>query len=148
MNGHVRDNENYLNDLRVKYATPVTTSVGPTSGTTPLDVITAPAFTPINSSRLLRVWFHCRGFSGGTAGEQYALKIQESTTVLAEYVVVITTATITNTGADFYAQIASPSAAAHTYKVTITRTSGAGTVSVAATATGPINLTVEDIGAA
>lgn len=128
-------------------ATPITTSVGPTSGTAELDVITAPAVTPATSSRRLRIRFHARGTSGGTGGEQYLLRIKEGSTTLQEYVYIFTTGSVTNTGIDFEAIVDSPTAAAHTYKVTIARTSGAGTLSVSATATGPITLTVEDCGA-
>lgn len=128
-------------------ATPLTTSVGPTSGTTELDVITAPAITPSSSTRRIRIWFHCRGFSGGTAGEQFVVRIKEGATTLQEQVIIITTASLTNTGTDCHAIVDAPSVASHTYKATIQRTSGTGTVSVAATAGGPITLTVEDCGA-
>lgn len=127
-------------------ATPLTSNVGPTSGTTELDVITAPAVTPATASRRLRIRFHCRGISGGTAGEQFVFRLKEGGTTLDEHVYTFAVVTITNTGVDFSTVVSSPTLAAHTYKVTIQRTSGAGVATVNATATGPITLTVEDVG--
>lgn len=127
-------------------ATPITTTVGPTSGTAELDVITAPAVTPSSATRRLRIFFHARGLSGGTAGEQFLLRIKEGSTTLQEYVAIFGTASLTNNGIDFHAIVDAPTVAAHTYKVTIARTSGAGVINVSATSTGPITLTVEDVG--
>jgi hypothetical protein len=126
--------------------TRTTSSVGPTSGTTELDVITAPAVTPSAANRRIRIRAQARGLSGGTVSDQFVVRIKEGATELADDVLVFTTGSITNPGFDIEAIVDSPTAAAHTYKVTITRTAGTGTVSVAATATSPILITVEDAG--
>lgn len=52
-------------------------------------------------------------------------------------------------GCDFEAIVDSPTAASHTYKVTIVRVSGTGTATVLAASSpnSPMHITVEDIGA-
>lgn len=147
MNAHVRDNLNYLNDTRVKYATQTTASSS-TSGTTILDVLSAPAFTPISSSRLLKITAHWRSITVTTDPGTYTLMIREGSTLLnGENHKVESTGT-GQQGGTMSHLVVSPSGASHTYKFSIQRASGTGTAVVDADATYPIFICVEDIGAA
>lgn len=146
-NAHIRDNLNYLNDLRVKYATQTTASSS-TSGTTILDVLSAPSFTPISSSRLIKITVHWRSLTPTTDPGTWTLMIREGSTLLqAENHKAESTGTGQQGGTMSHI-IASPSAAAHTYKFSIQRAAGTGTAVVDADATYPIFICVEDIGAA
>jgi len=147
MNTHVRDNLNYLDDSRVKYQTG-TSDVGPTSGTTILDVITAPAFTPISSSRLLRVMFHYRSITGTVSGDVFEMMVREGSTQLNSNNEKIQSTGTGQNGGVVEALVASPSAAAHTYNGSIQRASGTGTGTVNGSSTFAILITVEDIAAA
>jgi hypothetical protein len=138
-----------VNDLPqgvVGWATPVTASVGPTSGTTELDVITAPAVVLAAADRRLRLRFHCRGLSCTNVGDIFTLRIKEGATTLTDAAYLPSNTGVASIASDFEAFVSSATAASHTYKVTIVRASGAGTASVSATATAPITFTVEDVG--
>jgi len=132
----------------VGWAAPVTASVGPTSGGTELDVITAAAVTPAQTGRRWRLRFHCRGIQDTVTGDLFFLRIKEGSTVLNETHFVTYTSPATINGVDFEAIVDSPSTASHTYKVTIQRSTGTGTATVSATSTAPILFYVEDAGAA
>lgn len=131
----------------ISYATPLTASVGPTSGTTPLDIITAPAVTIARTGRRIRITFHCRGNSGTVAGDTFLISIREGGTILQDAVFCPPGTTLTGIANHVIAYV-SPTAASHTYKATITRNSGTGTATVQASADSPITLTVEDVGEA
>jgi hypothetical protein len=147
MDTHVRDNLNYLNDLRVKYAQSTSDSSS-TSSTTILDVLSAPSFTPISSSRLLKITGHWRGLNVATDPGIYGVHIREgSTTLNSENKKVESTGT-GQQGGTIVCYVASPSAAAHTYKLSLQRLSGTGTAVMEGAATYPIQIIVEDIGAA
>ena len=125
----------------------VTSNVGPTSSTTELDVVTAAAVTPLQSNRRYRLRFHCRGATATVVNDTFVFRIKEGATVLNDLNWVPFATAITHVP-DFEAIVDSPTAASHTYKVTITRATGTGTATVGATATAPITLTVEDAGQA
>ncbi len=101
------------------------------------------------SDRRIRLRFHCRGIVSSVGGstDVFTVRIKEGATVLNEsnYLGVVTTAAATG-GCDFEHILSSPTAASHTYKVTIQRAIGSGTASVSATATAPLTFTVEDVG--
>lgn len=130
----------------VGFATPVTSSVGPTSGTTELDVITAPAVVPVGANRRLRLSFHARGLSCTVATDIFLLQIKEGATVLNQAHYNPANTGVASGASDFSAWVSSPTTASHTYKVTIVRATGTGTASVSATATAPITFAVEDVG--
>jgi hypothetical protein len=138
-----------VNDLPqgiIGYATPITASVGPTSGTTELDVITAPAVVLAASDRRLRLRFDCRGLSCTNVGDTFVLRIKEGSTTLKDASYLPSNTGVASIGSDFEAIVSSPTAASHTYKVTIVRAGGTGTASVSATATAAITFYVEDCG--
>ena len=148
MNAHIRDQLNYLNDSRVKYAQ-TTSNVGPTSGTTELDIITAPAFTPISATRLIKVSLHLRSLTSATVGDQFTIRIKEGATTFAEALININNSgTSGGDGKAYFALVPNATAASHTYKATIQRATGTGTATVSASATGPLSICVEDAGAA
>lgn len=146
MDTHIKDNLNYLNDLRVKYAQ-VTADVTGIAGTE-TDIITAPAFTPISSSRLLRISFRCRSTIAGTSTGVFTFRLKEGSTTLNE---INNRLGSTSTSGEFvttWTYVASPSAASHTYKATAQRATGTGTMDIQASSTAPMQIIVEDIGAA
>ena len=132
----------------IAHATPITSSVGPTSGTTELDVITAPAVTLLAGNRRLRITFTCRGMTPTVSSDTFIVRIKEGATILQEaHVVTFGTGTGAHGGAGtFEAVVSSPTAAAHTYKATVQRVGGTGTLTLTATATAPITLEVADAG--
>jgi hypothetical protein len=146
MNTHVRDNLVYLNDSRIKYGQ--ITANGPTVTTTETDVITAPAFTPISATRLIRVSIHVRGINGSVANDAFSYKIKEGATQLNEETVWSLSSGTGSPGFDMEHYIPNPSAAAHTYKMTGVRSTGTGNQVVQAAATYPCQIIVEDVGAA
>lgn len=126
-----------------------TSDVGPTSGTTELDIITAPAVTPAGTNRRIKVSFHCRGLTGTVAGDIFILRIKEGPTVYQEshYNVPGTSgSSATAIASDFSVIIDSPPASSHTYRVSIQRLAGTGTAICTGSATGPLHLQVEDVG--
>lgn len=118
-----------------------------TSGTTELDVLTASAVTITQANRRLRLRFHARALNGSVTGDTFILRIKEGSTILVETVFTAPGTSDTAIGSDFEAIVDSPTAASHTYKVTIQRFNGTGVGIVRATANGPMKLTVEDVGA-
>src|SRR5262249_18812829 len=121
-----------------------TAAVGPTSGTTELDVIVASAVTIAGTTRRLRISFHCLGINNTVNTDTFRLRIKEGATELngAQFLANNSTDVW---GAGLQAIVDSPSAASHTYKVTIQRQVGTGTATVDASSTDPITLTVEDV---
>jgi len=131
----------------VAKATDITSNVGPTSGTTPLDVITAPAFTPPDTNRRYMLVFHCRSIDTSVTGDQFVVEFKEGATILnGESYWSVGTGAGDKSGMTFIAYVDGPTAASHTYKVTITRTAGTGTATVDAGGTFPIQLAVHYVG--
>lgn len=124
----------------------LTTSVGPTSAATEMDIITAPSFQPSAGNRKIRITLNARGVSNTVANEVYILKIKEGATILAESHSINPTTSVDGGVFPVIAYVDSPSQTGHVYKATIQRTSGTGTATVSATTTGPITLVVEDCG--
>lgn len=123
-----------------------TSNVGPTSGTTELDIITASAVTIASASRRLKITLQVRGYSATNAGDIFQISIKEGATTLGETIYTPPGTSVTGIGTHLTAIVSSPTAASHTYKATIVRISGSGTATASGTATGPILLIVEDIG--
>lgn len=146
MNQHVRDNLNYLNDLRVEYAQ-ITADTSAFS-TTETTIVTAPAFTPISASRLLVVMVHVRGTFHSDATNIFEFRIKEGATKLQEITERSESASTGSEGFTMIKYIASPTAAAHTYHLAGQRVLGGGTCIVQANATYPTQIIVQDIGAA
>lgn len=125
-----------------------TSNASATSSTTELDVLTASSVTINATNRRLRLTWHCRAITCTVAGTDiYTMRIKEGATVLGEsnYLAVVTGAAATG-GCDFSVTVDSPTAAAHTYKVSIQRAVGSGAATIQGSATGPMTLTVEDAG--
>lgn len=125
-----------------------TSAIGPTSSTTELDIVTAAAVTLLTADRQIRLRFHARGISVSVADGIHIVRIKEGATVLNEAHYNPAGTGVASIAADFEAIVSSPTAASHTYKATIQRSSGTGNATVSATATAPITLTVEDVGQA
>jgi hypothetical protein len=135
-----------VNDLSqgVLNFTTSSADIGPTSGTTELDVITAGAVTVAASTRRIKVTFSCQSYTGMTNGDVFLLRIKEGATVLQVFTVVASSAAVTYPGGT-YSTLINPTAASHTYKVTIQRSAGTGVVTIVGA--GPLQLIVEDCGA-
>ncbi len=124
----------------------LTAAVGPTSGTTELDVITAPAVTIAGTNRRIRIRFHSSQIAATVASDGYVTRIKEGATELAQGNFSAPGTGAQSIGVDIEAIVDSPTAGSHTYKATVQRLSGTGTATIGATATAPITFTVEDVG--
>jgi len=147
MNAHIRDNLNFLNDLRVEYAQLATNFGGITSaGST---VLTAPSFTPINGSRLLKITGRWRSFSSTVADDIFAVAIHEvGVGRLNEVNIRASGTNVGAVGGTIMHLVASPTITAHTYALTADRQAGSGTGTMQGAAAYPIQLIIEDVGAA
>ena len=117
-----------------------------TSGTTTLDLVTASAVTIAATGRRLRITGTWRSITGTVSGDVFSFRIQEGATVLDEQNQQIEVASVGHNGGVIQADVASPTAASHTYKLTVTRVLGTGTASVAGAATYKMKILVEDVG--
>jgi hypothetical protein len=117
-----------------------------TSAATELDILTAPAVTIAGAGRRLRIRFHARALGASVAGDTFILRIKEGATILSESVYTAPGTGDNAVGSDFEAYVDSPTAASHTYKLTAQRFNGTGTLTVRASANGPMKLAVEDVG--
>lgn len=145
MNAHIRDNINYLNDDRVQYAQRSSDFGGITTAQT--IVLSAPAFTPINASRLIRITARWRSASSTVNDDIFAFRIMEFGVGQKNEANVKISAT-GHGGGTLTTYIASPSASSHTYNLSCDRQLGSGTMTVQGASTYPIQIWVEDIGAA
>ena len=145
----IKDNLDYLKtqDDVVKYAQ-ATANSSSTSGTTILDVLTAPAFTPVSATRLIKITVHWRSITVATDPGIYLVMIREGSTTLNEENHKVETTGTGQQGGTMVHYIANPTAAAHTYKLSIQRATGTGTAIVQADPTYPMQILVEDAGAA
>lgn len=137
-----------VNDLPqgVLAKTTTTSNVGPTSGTTELDIITLPAITLNASDRRLLLKFYCRGYSTTGAGDLYTVRLKEGATTLTDAAYLPSATGVASIGAYLEVYIDSAATGSHTYKATIVRSIGAGTATVGGTATAPITISVMDVG--
>jgi hypothetical protein len=135
-----------LNQGIIAFATPITSNVGPTSSTTELDVITAPAAVIAQTGRRIRITFYFRSFSGTVLNDTFSFRIKEGATTLSELSQQNNAVSVGQNGCTVIAYVDSPTAASHTYKATIVRSTGTGTATIQAAATFPITLAVEDVG--
>ena len=147
MNAHLRDNLNYLNDS-LSVNAQRTTDSSSTSSSTVLDVLSAPAFTPISASRLIKITGQWRSMTVTTDPGIYTVYIREGSTSLNQQNHELSAPAVGLSGGSIVTYVASPSAAAHTYKLSMQRASGTGTAVMNAAATYPIQIIVQDIGAA
>lgn len=125
-----------------------TSGVGPTSGTTILDILSAPVVTIAATNRLIKVTIQWRSLNVATDAGIYTVMIREGSTKLNEQAHKVETTGTGQQGGTLTHYIASPSAASHTYKMSIQRATGTGTVTVEADPTYPIQILVEDAGTA
>jgi hypothetical protein len=123
-----------------------TSDVGPTSGTTTLDIATASAVTIAATNRRLRITGTWRGITGTSATDVYSFRLQEGSTVLTEQNQSMEVTSQGHNGGSIIAYVDSPSVASHTYKMTFTRVNGTGTGTVNGASTYPIRVVVEDVG--
>jgi hypothetical protein len=144
----VKNNLTYLKDKQdtVKYGQRTTNTSAFSSSET--DIVTAAAFTPVDSSRLLRVSVVVRGLQFSVATDIFVFRIKEGSTQLQERTVRSESGGTGTDGFDFWVYIPNPTAASHTYKLTGGRVDGTGTCVIQADATYPCQILVEDCGAA
>jgi hypothetical protein len=118
----------------------VTANQGSIGTATDLTSLTSGAITFV-ANRQVRISGYIAAL-GAAGGGLARLDIKESATILASDQEIMQTS---NTGLRAVA-IISPSAGAHTYKLTFGRTSGADTLTMVASSTAPAFILVEDIG--
>ena len=147
MNAHLRDNLINLSDGRVVYAQK-TTDTG-AIGATQTIILSAPAFTPINASRLIQVTARWQGLDCSVVDDIFAFRIMDfGIGQKNEIAVRNQSATFPHAGGDVMTIIASPSAVAHTYNLSGDRIQGSGNMVVLASSINPIQIWVQDIGSA
>jgi hypothetical protein len=108
------------------------------------DLITAPAVT-VGTGRRIRVSAFASSFFGTVGNDVFGFEIWEGATRLALAVSVIIPTALYGAGCSC-SVILLPSAAAHTYKVSMIRIAGTGTAFCYAGVTNPAYILVEDIG--
>lgn len=138
---HVADH-NWLHSLGVLgYAQVVATQSGLAAE---VDVTGLSVAVTVGSTRRIKVTASVS--ISGAVGNGIAISIQEGATKLQDATVTLAASSLQDTLTAY--AILSPSAGAHTYKVTARRFSGAATFNVFAAATTPAFILVEDIGSA
>ncbi len=118
----------------------VVATVGPTSGTTELDIVTAPAITA-DGSTPVKISVAWNSVTASAAGDVYEIHIKEGATQLQNTRIKLQATSAEAGGSTFV--VVTPSAGSHTYKATIVRVNGTGTAQMAAGATQPITIAVE-----
>ena len=140
---------NYLNDSRAVYAQKTTSTSGIVGSG--FVVITAPAITPISSSRIILVKAHWRGIFSTVGGDSFLMAIGETGGGVDRYneTVFHTPASGTSYGPGTVSHLViSPSVESHAYNLVGQRTGGSGSGTVQASTTFPTQIIVQDIGAA
>lgn len=99
----------------------------------------------VNSNRKIRVSFNVSRVSSTVTGDAWKFHIREGSTTLATSQSDIAGATIASGGGAMF-WTGNPSSGSHTYKMSLERTAGTGTITMAASATEPAQLLIEDIG--
>jgi hypothetical protein len=99
------------------------------------------------ASRQVRLRIQFRGALGTVAGDVFAVRIVEGTTVLQEALCYIATSA-QGVGVPVVEVIIEPTAAEHTYFVTAKRLFGTGSATFYGSATYPAQLVIEDVGPA
>lgn len=147
LNSHLRNNLNYLNDSRIAYAQQ-TTATG-SIGATQTIILSAPAFTPISGSRIIRITARWRSWTCTVLDDIFAFRIMEfGVGQKNERLQRNQSATFEHDGGEITALVPSPSASSHTYNLSADRVTGTGTMIIQAASTYPIQIWVEDVGAA
>jgi len=128
--------------------TSTTSNLGPLLAGTETTLLTLSAITPAQTSRRLRLVFHCRGVSGDNVADVFLIRFKEGATTLNETHFVTRVASTVTQGLDFSHYIDSPTVASHTYSVAAFKSSGTGNITLSGTSTAPTFLYVEDVGQA
>lgn len=142
-----RDNLTFLKS-GVALVSSVTSSQGPTSGTTELVVATSPAFTA-DGSTLVAIDFTWYNINESVAGDFFQVKLYEGTTPgagtqLAQWIHNGAPSS-TVIGGGLVRAVVTPSAGTHTYTARIVRSSGSGTATLSASSTAPAILMVTQV---
>lgn len=112
--------------------------------TTEVDLTGLSAAVTVGTSRRIRISFQCL-IAHNVASDMSRVSIKEGATLLT-----LAQSSLPDTNANFLcgSVVLTPSAGAHTYKLTAKRDSGSGITTVSADAAFPAYILVEDIGAA
>lgn len=147
MNLHIRDNLNFLKS-GVALLDVVTSSVGPTSGTTEL-VIASKAVT-LDGSTLVEVMFSFYNINKTTGADNFTVTLYDgasagSGTQIAQWIPNGSSSTSTVIGSGNLRTVLTPAAGTRTYTARLARTSGSGTATLSAGATGPAVLSIRQV---
>lgn len=123
----------------------LTTDSSTTSGSAVLDVLSAPAVTP-ESNRVIKITVQWRSLVTTVLGDVCEVYIREGSTLHNSQNHRIDTASVGQAGCTMVHYIDSPSAASHTYKISIARVAGTGACTMNGASFFPIQIIVEDIG--
>jgi hypothetical protein len=118
------------------------------TGGTEIDILTGSAVTLV-AGRCYKLSFAYKGlYASSTSANNFVLRIKESSTTYMEWNEIVDATTARVGGSNFVVLdcTADISAGSHTFKVTLQRSIGSDTAAVAAGATYPATLLVEDAG--
>lgn len=119
-----------------------TTNAGPTSGTTPLTIMSSSSIT-LDGSTKVRVRFQCSRIDTSVANDVFSFAVLDNGVSQLSFRYLARAAADTGFTFEWISNPA-PSAGAHTFSVNVTRTSGTGTLTINAAAASPRQLsTVE-----
>lgn len=124
----------------------LTSDSSATSAGTVLDVLSATAFTPISSTRLIKITVQWRSITTTVSLDIYELYIREGSTLLNSQNHRMTAASVGHEGGTMVHYIDSPTAASHTYKLSIARVAGTGSGTIQGSSFHPIQIICEDMG--
>lgn len=112
--------------------------------TTEVDLTGLSVTVTVGTSRRIKITGYTRGIESTVAADEISFRIKEGATQLEQSQVTVGSA---NRGYTQLVQVSlTPSAGSHTYKLTAVRSAGTGTLTMAASATAPAWILVEDIG--
>ena len=114
-----------------------------TSGTAALTIVTLPSITGDGTSKV-KISFTGWTITGTVSADKFDFKIMDGATQLAAFRYTVPSTTPNDPCPSGFV-IDTPSAAAHTYTVTVTRVSGTGTLTISNAATFPFTAVVEQL---
>lgn len=137
MDPHVRDNLTHLKEKVTGVYVKGTSNVGPTSGTTVLDVISCTAITG-DGATPWEITVDLASITFTVASDVFEVRIQNGATQLHSHRIQAAGAVSSAQAGSTLVTINVPAAGSQTYKATIVRVAGTGTATVAGSSTSPI----------
>lgn len=99
----------------------------------------------VNTSRKIAVTFYAARTSSTVAADRFRYYLREGSTTLQTATEILDFANV-GTTIGVIRWVGNPSSGSHTYKVSLERITGTGTLTMAASSTEPAQLVIEDVG--